>query len=61
MAAEAECVIVGGGIDGTVRVPALGQAGRRVLILKREAAPPATATARPEILRGLPSRRSLWR
>ena len=50
--ADAECVIVGGGIGGAVLALALGRAGRRVLILEREAAPPAMATARPEILAG---------
>ena len=38
MAADAECVIVGGGIGGAVLALTLGQAGRRVLILERDAA-----------------------
>ena len=52
MATDAECLVVGGGIGGAVLALALGRAGRRVLILEREAAPPAMATARPEILAG---------
>ena len=51
-AADAECIVVGGGIGGAVLALALGRAGRSVLILEREAAPPAMATARPEILAG---------
>ena len=51
-AADTECIVVGGGIGGAVLALALGRAGRSVLILEREAAPPAMATARPEILAG---------
>lgn len=43
-------MIVGGGIGGAVLALTLGRAGRRVLILEREASPPAIA--RPEILAG---------
>ncbi len=47
---DAECVVVGGGIGGTVLALALGRAGRQVLILEREIAPPNAP--RPEILAG---------
>ena len=50
MRLDAECVIVGGGIGGAVLALALGQAGRRVLILERETVPPSHP--RPEILAG---------
>lgn len=48
MEPDAECVIVGGGIGGAVLALSLGRAGRRVLILERDTAPPAMT--RPEIL-----------
>lgn len=50
MERDAECVIVGGGIGGAVLALALARAGRRVLLLERDAAPPVIA--RPEILAG---------
>jgi 2-polyprenyl-6-methoxyphenol hydroxylase-like FAD-dependent oxidoreductase len=49
---DADCIIVGGGIGGTVLALALARNGRQSLILEREAAPPAAAVARPEILAG---------
>ena len=45
---SADCVIVGGGIGGAVLALTLGRSAHRVVILEREAHPPAVG--RPEIL-----------
>ncbi len=46
--AEADCVIVGGGIGGAVLALALGRRGHRVALLERDTTAPAIG--RPEIL-----------
>ncbi|MCI0353685.1 MAG: NAD(P)-binding protein, partial [Acidobacteria bacterium] len=45
---DADFVIVGGGIGGTVLAELLGRGGKRVVVLEKSTAPPSWL--RPEVL-----------